>query len=268
MSWTREFNLYLNVALEPGKILLRDKNGQAAATRPEWVSADTFPVNLWLLRPATTTGEAPAIETLEPGDQMILSGKATPAGALLFSATGWALVENEATGSYYTTILDLNTSALEIALGTQSSLIITGEIEIQNPQNTRRISAQFQVLIRRQIYAGEGTPQPAPPAYPLPGALLTLDQLPAALAAANPIRAGRVAIPAAAETVAVQFPAPFQPGTTPHVVSTVTKPSAGDRIWANPIEETITHEGFTAELSGPPGSSGLHLTYIAIAPAA
>jgi hypothetical protein len=124
--------------------------------------------------------------------------------------------------------LDLNTTALDTAFGTQPSLIITAEIEIQNPQNTRRISAQFQTRVLRQIYAGEGAPQPAPPAYPLPAALLTLDQLPAALATANPLRSGR--------------------------------------IWANPIEETITHENFTAELSGPPAADGLHLTYIATAP--
>lgn len=174
MSWTREFHLFLNVDLEPGKVLLRDKTGQAAAPRPDWVSADVFPVNLWLRKPSSVNGQSATGVVVDPTDQIILSGKATAAGALLFSAIDWVLTgTEEADDQRYVAVLDLNTDALSAAFGSALQLLIVGEIEIQNEANTRRISAQFPINIRKQIYAGEGTPTPAAPAYPLPGALVT-----------------------------------------------------------------------------------------------
>lgn len=76
------------------------------------------------------------------------------------------------------------------------------------------------------------------------------------------LRRGRVSIDAAATTVDIVFSAPLS--SVPTVTCTVSRPAGGDNIWAHVEEDTLTVNGFTAELSGAPPDGTYKLNYIAV----
>jgi hypothetical protein len=67
-----------------------------------------------------------------------------------------------------------------------------------------------------------------------------------------------VPIPPGALTVPVAFPAPLAAPPN-RILCSITKPVAGDNLWASPVAGSITTDGFTAELSGLPDMAGFTL---------
>lgn len=76
------------------------------------------------------------------------------------------------------------------------------------------------------------------------------------------IRRAEVAITAGATSVAVVFSSPL--AATPIVVATVSRPAGGDAIWPIIDQDTVTVDGFTADLSGTPSDGTYKLNYIAV----
>lgn len=77
------------------------------------------------------------------------------------------------------------------------------------------------------------------------------------------IRRNRVSITNGASSVAVVFGTSLP--SAPFVTATVLKPTGGgDNIWCTIPKDSITNNGFTAELSGPVPNGNYELSYIAI----
>jgi hypothetical protein len=77
------------------------------------------------------------------------------------------------------------------------------------------------------------------------------------------IRRGKVSIANGARTVSVVFGSSLP--STPFVTCNVLMPTGGgSKISATVVEDTITNNGFTAELSGPVPNGNYKLSYIAI----
>lgn len=169
MPWDRAIDLFVNLGSAPEFVLLAGKSSVQPGERPVLVSGDKHLVRVWLLQ-AASPGEIPSLQTLAAGDVLILAGKLkASAAALLFSATGFALVETG--GSHYEAELDLTPTALRDAFGDESALLCTCEIEVQNAANTLRRTRQFPVRVNKGVYTNEADPAPAAPAYPAPEAL-------------------------------------------------------------------------------------------------
>ncbi|HTJ78544.1 MAG TPA: hypothetical protein VL357_06070 [Rariglobus sp.] len=172
--WTLQTDLFFNINRPKGGTLLRDIFGQANAPTQSWVAADCFLARIFFLKPSVNFGTAADIAVLEAGDTMVLSGK-NAAGTLLFSAIDWAPVTegaDDAAVTRYEGVVDLNTvPLLALFSGNTTQVTITGELEVRNAGNTRRLSCQFDLQILRQSYAGESAPNPATPLYPAPNEL-------------------------------------------------------------------------------------------------
>jgi hypothetical protein len=172
MPWDRAIDLYLNVGNTPEFVLLASRATAEPAQRPVWVSGDKHLVRLWLVQP-NATATLFTLSTLAAGDAIVLAGKRSASSqALLFSASGFALVEDEQ-GPRYEAQLDLTPAGLRDAFGDDTALGCTVDIEVQNSTNTLRRTRQFPVRINKGVYTNEVTPTPAEPAYPAPAALLT-----------------------------------------------------------------------------------------------
>jgi len=61
--------------------------------------------------------------------------------------------------------------------GTSTSLAVKCDIELQNADNTQRLTYQFDGSVLRQVYDGEADPTPGTPSYPLPAMLLLTTNL-------------------------------------------------------------------------------------------
>jgi hypothetical protein len=79
----------------------------------------------------------------------------------------------------------------------------------------------------------------------------------------TPMNTQIVDIPSGADTVDVIFPTPYA-APPAGIICTVMKPADGDTLFASPMPETITTEGFTAGLSGEPDGPGHKLVCIII----
>lgn len=175
MSWDLVEALHLNVGSQVGVAL--DFNGNGLSTRSDPFSlrfADCFTVRLYLYDGILSTTPV----AIPSGYEMILAAKElvsdVPTGPVLFNATSFAPVTVDGKQAYEAQ-LDLNTTELSTALGTDASLQCQCDLEIQNAGNTLRKTFSFKITILPQSYAGEGSPTPGAPAYPLPAAIITSD---------------------------------------------------------------------------------------------
>lgn len=77
---------------------------------------------------------------------------------------------------YYEGLLDLNTdelNAIFAATGAPDEVPLDIDVELQNADNSRRLTLRFQVVAVRQKYSGQAEPTPATPPYPTPSSLVT-----------------------------------------------------------------------------------------------
>lgn len=183
MSFSRVINLYLNLDANAGNPLVSGLSNKEVRATPQFIQGDTALVRIW---PRAETGNATApLETyrLATGTNPVLAGKsaaALSAATLLFSALTWAEHNTEEDDSgdwYYEAELNLNTTELDAAItalsGTATSLAVKCDIELQNADNTQRLTFQFDGSVLRQVYDGEADPTPGTPDYPLPATLIT-----------------------------------------------------------------------------------------------
>jgi hypothetical protein len=181
VSFSRVINLYLNLDAQAGNPLVTSLlNIQSRAT-PQFVQGDTATLRIW---PATETGNATSpllTSQLVAGTNIAFAGKSSSALSaltLLFSALSWTAHNTEIDNSgnwYYEAELNLNTSELDTAItalsGTATGLAVKCDIELQNADNSQRLTYQFDATVLRQVYDGEASPTPGTPTYPLPGTL-------------------------------------------------------------------------------------------------
>lgn len=74
---------------------------------------------------------------------------------------------------------------------------------------------------------------------------------------------GKQAIASGVESVSVVFAQAFAAGTVVIVTANIAKPSAGSNIFATVRDDTVTVNGFTAELSGPTPDANHKLNWAA-----
>ena len=152
--------------------LLDGTSSSVRGDRPSMVSGDVCEVHIYFRQRAAILSAATSIALAEDA-VVVLAGKKTSAltaASLLFCCDAFAK-QVAGTTTYYVGTLSLNTTELATALGTANYLDVTVDVEVQNADNSARITYQFAARIQRQAYAGEGDPQPGTPVYPAPSAL-------------------------------------------------------------------------------------------------
>lgn len=171
MTFARVFDLYIDTAAAGGpNPLLQATNGSPLTIPVSWVQADCFTLRLHF-RSLNGFGVTTTAVALAAGDEIVLAAKAAVADStLLFNAMGFT----EVTGggdTYYQATLDLNTTELDTAL-TGSTLTALVDVEVQNADNTARLTFRFSVTIVAQAYDDEADPTPGTPTYPAPSAVM------------------------------------------------------------------------------------------------
>lgn len=171
MSFSRVYDLYVDVAKPGGPAcLLNGTSGAQRTAAPEWMEGDSFVLRVHFREVGGLAVTTSAVE-LATGDELILAAKTSiSATELLFSATSWTKVS--ASGDiYYQTTLNLNTTEMGTAL-TGASLSAVIDLEVQNSDNTSRITFRFNATVNKAVYDGESDPVPGTPDYPSPSAVM------------------------------------------------------------------------------------------------
>jgi hypothetical protein len=147
----------------------------SSGVRLQFVAGDCLLLRLWLTRPAREYRQPASLCRNDGGIAFALKRSATD-DTLLAQAGGWELASDG--GEHYEATFDLNTEEIAAAFsGTATSLSARLNIELQNPDNTLRITFASEVQIMRDSYQGtETAPVPATPAYPPPGDLITREE--------------------------------------------------------------------------------------------
>lgn len=170
MSWGRTIDLYYDVEFTGSSPLLAiSASSVSQGAAPQLVAGDHLDLRIFLRR-KTSAGALEAL-SLPAGFAMIFAGKlvssSAPSGDLLFSATSFT---ETGTGDdlHYAADLNLNTTDLLAAVSGKGSITARCDLQIQNADNSRRVTLQADFTVRNQAYAGEGAPEDGDPEYPLP----------------------------------------------------------------------------------------------------
>ena len=251
MSFNLDGNLFIDLDAPGGLACLLDgKSSSTLSGKPTFLHADCFPLNLYFRE---RNGQGTPSDAIELAALNIVLGAKLlsdlSGDTLLFSASGFALV-GAGDDLHYQALLDLNTAELATALDGVKSVTARVNIELENPDNSRRLSYQFDVVIQEQAYGGEADPTPGTPIYPLPSLLVTKIRGTVALTPGDSV------IPI---TGLILGSAPAQ------VLLMIRKPTAGaDGLAGNVLDDTLSADGFSAELSAPVPGEGYKLDYLVI----
>jgi len=245
-------SLYVDVEKPGGApCLLDEKNSSPLDETLYLMQGDKFGLRVYFRQRGSVGSSSTAVDL--PADfSLAIAAKETgdlpTAVTVLFSATAFSAVGAD-DDRYYSATLDLNTSEIATALGSDEDIAIKVDLEVRNVGNTERTTYRFAATLLMEAYSNEADPTPGTPTYP----------------AANLVVAkymGPVAIDAAADSVAVTGLAlSFVPAA---VLVSVRKPAGGDNIWATVRDATLAADGFTADLSAAPGTAGYKLDYLLI----
>lgn len=217
MSWNRTLTLTLDIDAPYGRVLIGSLTDTALLNQPPvHILGDAFPIRLQFARRSTIPTDPAIGIALPAGSTLVYSAKAASGtGDLLFLADDFAPVldeDDEPIPGLYQGNLNLNTTELaaHIAAAPTGPKTILGEVEIRNASNTERISLQFDLLARPQIYIGtEGVPTDATPPYPLPGEISLVGHTHIAADISDSTSAGRALLTAAnpaAQRTALELP--------------------------------------------------------------
>jgi len=170
-----KLDLFINLAAGPGGSLLHSAANLTRGANPVWSQNDKFTLRLWFLTPGATSFDPPTLTALADDAVIVLGGRPAAdldADGLLFSATSFTKGDDGG-GPFYATDLNLNTASLGTALTGQTHLAVLVDVEIQNADNTERLTVpQFAVTILRDVVRGdEGVPLSGDPIYPVPAAI-------------------------------------------------------------------------------------------------
>jgi len=251
MTWERQVDLYIDTAKVGGEMPLLAIDGTSVSdgTSPYWVQGDHFSLRLFFR--TRSDGEATAIDMPATAVMVLAARKQSTihTSPLLFSADSFAL-EGTGDDACWVADLDLHTTNLTNAIGSDREITVRIDIEVQNVGNTRRLTYQFDAIIRHQSYAGEGSPDPAEPEYPAPGSLVVkyCDTEDIASGVDDHTVTG----------LALDF-------TPAQVLVTVRKPAAaGSNIFATVRDDSISDDGFIVDLSATTPGAGYKLDYLII----
>lgn len=251
MSWDRVRDLYIDIRTAGGlATLLKEKTSNAAALPLVFVQGDKFTLRLFFRTPDESAGTS-AVVQLPAGFVVAIGAK--PAAMMGLSTLLFFEDTFAEAGSgddiYYGATLDLNTTELAAALLASNSVDVTIDVEVQNSDNSERMTFQFGATIYRQSYSNEADPTPGTPTYPTPSTLLVK-------------HCGTAAVTAAASSVTVTGLAlDFTPA---QVLVSIRKPAGGDNLWATVRDASISADGFIADLSAPAVGAGYKLDYLLI----
>jgi hypothetical protein len=247
----RVYDLYIDVDAPGGSDCLLDLSGspRSAGNPVRWIFKDIFEIRLHYRRRAVTLDGVVEVVEQPASWAIVLAGKAAAVDAtLLFAATDFVRVETT-DDVYYSAMLTLDTTELATvmdAVAVGSALSVLVDVENQDAGNTARLTFQFSVHIKQQVYDNESDPTPAAPAYPAPGAILVKI-------------GGSEALTAEQDYVEVGG---LGCATVPQVIiATVRKPAGGANLFATIVHSSITVDGFRADLSGSPPDAGYYLDF-------
>lgn len=160
MTWSRTISIYIDIDRPGGQAcVLNGTQGGYRASPHGFMQGDKFTLRVY---PRTVSSGIGALTTsvqLAAGSKVVFSAKASAAS----STTLFGIEELEAPGSptdpyYYEGLLDLNTAELATALGSAQSLNVVADVEIQNADNSERLSFRIPITITAQVYDNELPP--------------------------------------------------------------------------------------------------------------
>jgi len=176
-TWNKELALYIDADAPEGALCLLD--GLSSTTRQAslyLLQGDKLTIKLVFQRRADSLLNAAENVELPMGAVIVLAGNPSPSldsEDLLFSATDFVRAVSDDI-VYYSATLDLNTLEIrELFLQEEATeLPIKIDIEIENADNTERVTFQFDAVLKQQVYSGQANPTPGTPVYPQPGAIV------------------------------------------------------------------------------------------------
>lgn len=163
-------DIYLDRSRPGGEnCVLNGASSSLATANHQFVQGDKLRMRLHF-RTSTGFGTTSTPVSLDAGDVLAMVGKvSTTPGATdaLFSCTSFTKTDIT-TDIYYEGVLDLNTVEIGTALGSALYIDSVVDVEVQNSDNSERVTYRLTVRINKQAYAGtEGTTSGNPP-YPAP----------------------------------------------------------------------------------------------------
>lgn len=255
-TWNRVLDIYLNVeSLRAETTLFRGRSNTDFLDQMGAVVGDRILTRLHFTRRATAAGQPLEIQELPENNGIVLAGKARDnlgAAGLLFSTTDFT-EDSDDDGPWYESILDLNTQPLIDAIDVAGeTLLCLVDIEVQNPDNTKRFTLQCLWRIRQQVFSGdEPEPQDGQPPYPPAGMLVVKYR--------GTLAIGDGAATVTASGLGLEF-------TPAQVLVTLRKPDAAAPGIAvtGVLDDSISTDGFTVALQGETPSTGYKLDYLLI----
>ncbi|NQT92553.1 MAG: hypothetical protein HQ559_07320 [Lentisphaerae bacterium] len=161
-DWERTLDLYFNTEARTGNaMLLIEGTSVRESVTPIMVEGDKFTLRLFFRKKLATGG----VETVELPSSSVLgfAGKLATrigTGDPLLACESFAF-DGEGDAANWQGTLDLNTVELAAAFsGEEKQIAVTCDLEIQNADNSERITLQADIIIRRQVYDGETGPTP------------------------------------------------------------------------------------------------------------
>jgi hypothetical protein len=176
MSFQRTLNLFVNLSSPggPGSSMLRSRSpNDLLSYAVPFVFGDCFTLALWFLTPDPYGVDDSAVETVD--GSILVGGRAAPGGDLLFAASGFQQVGSGNT-RHYEAVLNLNTAALREAIGTSATLAVIVDIELQNADNSRRMTYQFLAVVNAEYVATASGVELPGLHYPAPDQLVLRQQ--------------------------------------------------------------------------------------------
>ena len=245
-----EYALYID-ADRPGGLscLLEGKTSATVSETPRATQGDEFLLKLYFRRRGSPS-KASTPADIAPSAIVFAGKKADNLGAttLLFSTASF-VAAGEGDDAHYEAVLNLNTPELDAAFGSEKSVAARVDVELQNTDNSRRLTYQFDWIISRQAYAGEATPTPGTPEYPHPSQIVTKV-------------CGTIALDAGAGSATVSG---LDLGAAPaQVMLTLRAPSAEAPLLVCSVAGAPTADGFHVILSAPTPTEGYLIDWIVI----
>jgi hypothetical protein len=169
-AWTKRIALYIDVDSAGGAPLLSAKSSTRLSTNPAFMQGDKVRLELWFRSLASSPLNASTVAELAAGSKIAVAAKlasALDSATVLFSAFDFSLDGSGDDICYYAD-LDLNTQEIDDVFSEQAaaSADIKVDIEVQNSDNTDRLTFQFDGTLKQQVYDNEPSTTPGtPPNY-------------------------------------------------------------------------------------------------------
>ena len=172
--WVKKSALYIDVSKAGGAAcLLTKKASTLASAKPVYIQGDKFRQELYFRQVAASTLNASSTVELPAGSKVVFSGKLNTqldSETLLFSCFDF-VADGAGDDLCYYAELDLGGSELfnYFDQNDETSADVLIDIEVQNSDNTDRLTFQFAATVKQQVYDTEPATEPGtPPHYNAP----------------------------------------------------------------------------------------------------